>query len=86
MKDLLSKGLRIKFETQEKEKELLEQRLQGQAGAPEVLRSYRYSVAVSDSEQYWPYEGEYWRDELGTYQYTLTKGCRQASAVDKGER
>jgi hypothetical protein len=86
LKDLLSKGLRIKFETQEKEKELLEQRLQGQAGAPEVLRSYRYSVAVSDSEQYWPYEGEYWRDELGTYQYTLTKGCRQASAVDKGER
>jgi hypothetical protein len=86
LKDLLGKGLRIKFETQEKEKQLLEQRMLGQSGAPEVLRNYRYSVAVSDSEQYWPYEGEYWRDELGTYQYTLTKGCRQAAVVDKGEK
>jgi hypothetical protein len=32
-------------------------------------------VAVADDQLYWPYEGEYWRDELGTYQYTLTKGC-----------
>ncbi len=84
LKDLLGKGLRIKFETQEKEKQFLEQRTMGQGSAPEVLRSYRYSVAVSDAEQYWPYEGEYWRDELGTYQYTLTKGCRQSAAVDKG--
>lgn len=81
LKDLLGKGLRIKFETQEKEKQLLEQKMLGQAGAPEVLRRYRYSVAVSDSEQYWPYEGEYWRDELGTYQYTLTKGCRQSAGT-----
>ena len=22
------------------------------------------------------YEGEFWRDELGTYSYTLTKGCK----------
>ena len=75
LKDLLGKGLRIKFETQEKEKQYLESKIAGQ-GSPEALRRYRYSVAVSDTDQYWPYEGEYWRDELGTYQYTLTKGCR----------
>lgn len=80
LKDLLGKGLRIKFETQEKEKQLLEGRLAGQNSSPEVLKQYRYSVAVSDGDQYWPYEGEYWRDELGTYQYTLTKGCRQQGA------
>jgi hypothetical protein len=76
LKDLLGKGLRIKFETQEKEKQSLENRIAGQGGSPEMLRRYRYSVAVSNGEEYWPYEGEYWRDELGTYQYTLTKGCR----------
>jgi len=75
LKDLLGKGLRIKFETQEKEKQFLESKIAGQA-SPETLRRYRYSVATSDQDQYWPYEGEYWRDELGTYQYTLTKGCR----------
>jgi outer membrane protein assembly factor BamD (BamD/ComL family) len=76
LRDLLGKALRIKFETQEKEKQLLEQKIAGQEGQREVLHSYRYSVAVPDTDLYWPYEGEYWRDELGTYQYTLTKGCR----------
>ncbi|MBX5482517.1 MAG: adventurous gliding motility protein GltC [Myxococcaceae bacterium] len=74
LNDLLGKGLRIKFETTEKEKEFLEEQLQS-GGKKEIVKNYKYSVAVSDTELYWPYEGEYWRDELGTYQYTLTKGC-----------
>ncbi len=76
LRDLLGKALRIKFETQEKEKQLLEHQIAGQDGPRDVLHTYRYSVAVPDGDYYWPYEGEYWRDELGTYQYTLTKGCR----------
>ena len=32
---------------------------------------------MNDERVYWPYEGEYWRDELGTYEYTLTKGCKE---------
>jgi hypothetical protein len=39
------------------------------------VKKYRYSVAVADEDLYWPFEGEFWRDELGTFQYTLTKGC-----------
>jgi len=83
LRDLLGKALRIKFETQEKEKQLLEHQLAGQEGGREVLHGYRYSVAVPDTDLYWPYEGEYWRDELGTYQYTLTKGCRPQPAQGK---
>jgi hypothetical protein len=82
LRELLSKALRIKFETQDKEKELLEQKLVDQRGKPEGLHRYRYSVAVPDSEEYWPYEGEYWRDELGTYQYTLTRGCRTSLSAE----
>jgi hypothetical protein len=74
LKQLLSNGLRIKFETTTKEKEFLEEQLR--AGGPlSVVKKYRFSVAVADDQLYWPYEGEYWRDELGTYQYTMTKGC-----------
>jgi hypothetical protein len=83
LKDLLGKALRIKFETQDKQKEMLEQKLTGVAIKPEELRRYRYSVAVPDDDEYWPYEGEYWRDELGTYEYTLTKGCRQNLAAGR---
>ena len=83
LKDLLSQGLRIRFETQSREKEFLEKQLQA-GGKLDVVQEYGYSVAVSDEELYWPYEGEYWRDELGTYQYTLTKGCKERLAAGAG--
>ena len=80
LKRLLTNGLRIKFETTTKEKEFLEDQLRA-GGRQEIVKKYRYSVAVSDEQLYWPYEGEYWRDELGTYQYTLTKGCAERQAA-----
>jgi hypothetical protein len=74
LKTLRANGLRIKFETTDKEKEFLQELLQA-GGQKQIVKEYKYTVAVSDDQLYWPYVGEYWRDELGTYQYTLTKGC-----------
>lgn len=74
LKTLRANGLRIKFETTDREKEFLQELLQA-GGQKQIVKDYRYTVAVSDDQLYWPYVGEYWRDELGTYQYTLTKGC-----------
>jgi hypothetical protein len=87
LKKLLANGLRIKFETSTKEKEFLEEQLRA-GGQAEIVKKYKYSVAVADDQLYWPYEGEYWRDELGTYQYTLTKGCveRNANKVEQASR
>ncbi len=82
LKDLRAKGLRIKFETTSKEKDFLEEQLKA-GGQQSIVKEYKYSVAVSDDQLYWPYVGEYWRDELGTYQYTLTKGCIER---DSGSR
>jgi outer membrane protein assembly factor BamD (BamD/ComL family) len=80
LKKLLGNGLRIRFETTSKEKEFLEEQLQA-GGLKTVVRDYRIRYGVRDDELYWPYEGEYWRDELGTYQYTLTKGCINREAI-----
>ena len=74
LRTLLANGERIKFETTTKEKEFLEEQLQA-GGRRAILKKYKYSVAVNDDQLYWPFQGEFWRDELGTYQYTLTKGC-----------
>jgi tetratricopeptide (TPR) repeat protein len=76
LKELLGQALRIKFETTTKEKEFLEKQLTNQGKVDEV-KKYVFSTAVSDERVFWPYEGEYWRDELGTYEYTLTKGCKE---------
>jgi tetratricopeptide (TPR) repeat protein len=76
LRELLEQALRIKIEVSRREREALEVTLA--RGAPaDALRRYRFSAAVSDEHEYWPYQGEFWRDELGTYSYTLTKGCRE---------
>jgi hypothetical protein len=67
----------VKIEVSRREREALEAAITKQGGGPAV-RDYRYSAAVSDEHLYWPYDGEFWRDELGTYAYTLTKGCRDS--------
>jgi len=79
LKELLQQALRIKIEVSRQEREALEGAL-ARGGQVNVLRDYRYSTAVSDEHLYWPYDGEFWRDELGTYTYTLTKGCRDVAA------
>jgi tetratricopeptide (TPR) repeat protein len=75
LRTLLGQALRIKIEVSRKEREALEGSL-AKGSQVEVVRDLKYSTAVSDEHLYWPYEGEFWRDELGTYSYTLTKGCR----------
>jgi outer membrane protein assembly factor BamD (BamD/ComL family) len=87
LKTLRANGLRIKFETNAKEKDFLETQLGPDGKKTEVVKKVPYSVAVSDDQLYWPYVGEYWRDELGTYQYTLTKSCveREAPAAERKE-
>jgi tetratricopeptide (TPR) repeat protein len=82
LRTLLGNGERIKFETTGKEKEFLEEQLQA-GGRKAIVKQYRYSVAVSDDQLYWPFQGEYWRDELGTYEYTLTKGCVDRSTANR---
>ncbi|HTS81368.1 MAG TPA: adventurous gliding motility protein GltC [Myxococcaceae bacterium] len=82
LRTLLGNAERIKFETTTKEKEFLEEQLQA-GGRRAIIKKYRYSVAVNDDQLYWPFQGEFWRDELGTYQYTLTKGCIERKTANQ---
>jgi tetratricopeptide (TPR) repeat protein len=75
LRQLLAQALRIQIEVSRKEREALEGSL-AKGSQVEVVRDLKFSYAVSDEHLYWPYEGEFWRDELGTYSYTLTKGCK----------
>ena len=75
LKELSSKLVRIQFEIAKMEKETIEATITNQDQTVDIAK-YGYTTATDDERLYWPFEGEYWRDELGTYQYTLTKGCR----------
>lgn len=74
LNDLISQSLKIEFEVASAEKGILENRLRG---AGFVNRpSKKGAVYATDYEHiYWPFTGEYWRDELGYYLYTIKSEC-----------
>lgn len=38
---------------------------------------YRYTIVTEQSHTYWPYQGEYWRDEIGNYREFIQGECKQ---------
>ena len=78
LQDLNAKLVRIQFEITKQEKEALAASLQKESLTVPLI-GYDFSTATDDERVYWPFLGEYWRDELGTYMYTLTHGCRPPS-------
>jgi tetratricopeptide (TPR) repeat protein len=73
----------IRFETSNAEKELAEAGVD-QAGLLKTKRIFRPRVPAEDWN-YWRFQGEFWRDEIGYYQYTLKNGCLPPSK-DVSER
>jgi hypothetical protein len=65
----------VKIEVARSERELLEKKMQHEKTHDELVQASARTV-VDDEHVYWPYEGEYWRDELGTYELDFSM-CRQ---------
>ena len=70
LRELLGQALRLDFEIAGREKELAAKPQQNVAPAPRRPRTQ-----VDDDEELWPFQGEYWRDELGSYRFQLSDRC-----------
>ena len=69
LRELLGQTLRLSYEIAGREKELA-------AGTGDGLTSTHHDPPhVGDDEELWPFQGEYWRDELGSYRYQLGRRC-----------
>jgi tetratricopeptide (TPR) repeat protein len=73
LKTFIDQAEIIRFEIAKAETELAE------AGVDpgQILAEQRLHRPAMPSERwnYWRFEGEFWRDEIGYYQYTLKRGC-----------
>ena len=74
LRELLGQALRLSYEISGKEKALAGDPSQG------LVRTPRTRPQVADDEEEWPFEGEYWRDELGNYRYQLGRRCKKPRA------
>jgi outer membrane protein assembly factor BamD (BamD/ComL family) len=79
LKSLLAQALRIKLEVAKAEQDIAQRKLNNEKSADAIIPAEPRTV-VGDEQLYWPYEGEYWRDELGTYELDFSM-CRPLAAV-----
>ncbi len=76
LRELLGQSLRLAFEISGREKELASSNEPAAVAPPQ-----RELPRVEEDEVLWPFEGEYWRDELGTYRYHLGQRCKGGKKV-----
>lgn len=75
--DLFEQEGFIKFETINARKEELKKEIAGKATEPrQVDESKARDFYVQNGYQYWPFQGEYWLDEIGNYHYVGTQSCK----------
>ncbi len=74
LKRLLSQALRVRFEALNAQKGIL-----GEAAHAEMVvpAGGGEEVEVDVEHVLWPFDGEYWKDELGSYYYPLESLCRK---------
>jgi tetratricopeptide (TPR) repeat protein len=73
---LHTRVIKIKFEILEGEKRQEEQDLRDESAKDHSHKAQQIgTIVVDDEHQFWPFTGEYWRDELGYYRYKLLNKC-----------
>ena len=85
LKKLMSQSIRIQFENSRAEGELLKKSAQQGGGGFQIkIRGQKkkktnrtFSVSLHEDFVFWPFQGEYWVDELGYYRYRIRGECRK---------
>ena len=73
LKDLLAQALKVKFETLNAQKSLIEEGGSGGKGR----RAAIVEPFVDAEHMRWPFRGEYWKDELDSYLFIIQSECRE---------
>ena len=79
IQDQVKQSIKVEFETLNKEKTELQAQSIGQsapvfASGPNAANKSG-EVVVDDEHERWPFEGEYWKDELGYYRFRVLNKC-----------
>jgi tetratricopeptide (TPR) repeat protein len=74
LKDLYEQAGFIRYEMINGKKETLKKRIAGKA-IEQVDERVDRTFYVQNGYQYWPFEGEYWLDEIGNYHYLGKQSC-----------
>jgi tetratricopeptide (TPR) repeat protein len=75
---------KIRYEILEGEKKQAEEDVRTESAHDRSRKAQQLSkINVDDEHQFWPFTGEYWRDELGYYRYKLVNKCGRTGAPEE---
>jgi len=75
---------KIRYEILEGEKRQAEEDVRTESAHDRSHRAQELSkINVDDEHQFWPFTGEYWRDELGYYRYKLLNKCGRTGTPEE---
>ena len=72
IRELRKQAIKVEYEIINGKKNELEAAVRGELVKP--TRTAR-EVRVDDEHELWPFDGQYWRDELGSYRYKIQSRC-----------
>jgi hypothetical protein len=76
LKDLYEQAGFIRYEMINGQKEILKKRISGKDIAPDQIdNKISRDFFVQNGYEYYPFQGEYWLDEIGNYQYLGKQSC-----------
>jgi hypothetical protein len=85
LRQLITRVIKIEYEILQGEKSQLEEEVKTEQQKIEAARVKDISnVRIDDEHEFWPFTGEYWRDELGYYRYKLLNKCVHGGAGPEG--
>ena len=72
--ELRKQAIRVEYEIINGKKNKLEASLRNEQVVPANTREGQ-RIEPNDEQHYWPFTGEYWRDELGYYRFRISSKC-----------
>jgi len=85
LRQLITRVIKIEYEILQGEKTQLEEEIKTEQQRSDIVRAKDISnVRIDDEHEFWPFNGEYWRDELGYYRYKLLNKCVRGGAGPDG--
>ncbi len=75
IQELVKQALKIEYETLNAQKGVLEASLRSEQSVASGTARKNAEVVADDEHEKWPFDGEYWQDELGYYKSRIVNKC-----------
>lgn len=75
LKDFFEQASFIRYETINGKKEILKKRIAGKDINEQVNDNIDRDFYIQNGFEYWPFDGEFWIDEIGNYHYLGKQNC-----------